>query len=181
MSEKLYYYAQLKCKPYVRRYLTRHYGCPVKGHPYLVDVRKDKELNAVLHRCIKEPWHHEDKKQNVDGGVKKCDLVEFKLGADLFEREGWSFSYTDVLYLNSLLEGRCKNNLFAFMKIHFLIGESIEYAISQFYREFGFSEETWPSDSIRRCWSRYRKKYDISSMKDEFYGVFTKILMGNMS
>lgn len=175
------YCIPIRCKKYVQRYLMRNFGHPVKGHPYLVDVRSDDDLREFLNRAIKNPENNRNKwLQSFEGKKRDC-IIELLISADTFNRYGWELSITDEVHLNSILEARCKKLLLDFLKLQYALHEDLHDAIEEFYREFGFSERTWPSGSIAKIWTRSRSKLDIFSFKHEFNQLFTKIFMDKLS
>lgn len=174
------YTIRLRCKRYVQRYLIYNYGCRDREHPLMVEIRKDPQLREFINRAIKEPEARRDKWLSTFEGKKRNCEVEIRISADQFVRHGWHLTMTDETKLNSLLEARCKSNLLTFLTLQFVINENIETAIQMFYKKFGFSEKSWPSDSIRKIWSRRPVKNDIA-LKNEFNGIITKIFMDKLS
>lgn len=175
------YCITIRTKRYVQRYLMYNFGCPVKGHPYLVDVRSDDDLKEFLFRAIKNPENNRNKLyQNFEGKKRDC-IIELRISADTFNRYGWELSITDEVHFNSILEARCKKQLLDFLKLQWVLNEDLHSAIGEFYREYGYSERSWPSSSIAKIWTRSRSKLDLQSFKTEFSQLFTKIFMGKLS
>lgn len=175
------YCIPIRCKKYTQRYLMRNFGNPVKGHPYLVDIRSDDELREFLNRAIKNPENNRNKwLQSFEGKKRDC-IIELRISSDTFNRYGWELSITDEVHLNSILEARCKKQLLDFLKLQYALHEDLHDAIDEFYRKYGYSERTWPSGSITKIWTRSKSKLDLLSFKTEFNELFTKIFMGNLS
>ncbi len=175
------YTIRIRCKKYVQRYLMVNYGCPCKGHPYLVDLSGDKELNAFLYRAIKQPCCSRDKWLQTFSGKKRDCEIEIKIGPHLFNRYGWSLALTDETALNTLLERRCRDMLLRFLTLQYILHEDLNTAIAEFYDQYGFSERYWPSASIAKIWQRNKGKLNLFSLKTEFNEFLTNIFMCKLS
>lgn len=181
MKEEELYTIRIRCKRYVQRYLMLKFGCPVKGHPYLVNIRSDKELNAFVSRAIKSPDTTRNKwLQTFEGKKRDCE-IELKISQSSFHRYGWSLEITDEVALNSILERRCKDMLIQFLTLQYLLHEDLPDAIQEFYEQCGFSERSWPSPSITKIWQRQKPKLQLNCLKEEFNEIFTKIFMHKLS
>lgn len=175
------YVVKLRCKRYVQHYLLVNYGCRMQGHPCLVDIRKDDELKEFLYRAIKRPVVTRDKWLSSFEGKKRNCEVELRISSDIFNRFGWELSTTDEVHLNSILEARCKKQLLDYLKLQYALHEDLHDAIFSFYRMYGYSNRSWPFNSIVKIWSRSKAKLDVFSFKDEFNQLFTKIFMDKLS
>lgn len=175
------YTISFRCKRYVQRYLMLHYGCPIKDHPYLCDIRKDKELGRFLKRAVKNPCTTRDKFLSSIEGKKRNCCVEFIISEDMFVRYGWSLSKTDEYSLHSCLESRCLSILIPFLTLQMMIRHNLKVAIEEFYDSTGFSDASWPATSIVKIWQRKRSKLDLDCMESEINAFLTKILMCKLS
>ena len=175
------YSIHIRCKRYVQRYLMRHFGTPLQGHPHLVDIRKDSELAKFVKKAIEQPNVRFDKYYSQFENKKRNCEIEVRISADQFERYGWALSASDEVSLNLIIEKRCKTSLINFLSAQFLIGETLDSSIDEFYHESGFSDRTWPKSSIEKIWSRYKAKNDVLTLKDEFQRFFREKVMEIMS
>lgn len=181
MNKPDLYIIRIRCKKYVQRYLIMNYGCAINGHPYLVDIRKDKELNEFVHRATKTPCVSRNKWLEQFEGKKRNSEIEIRVSADIFNRHGWELTLTDETKLNSILERRCKDTLISFLSMQYVLHEDLPSAIQEFYYRCGWNERTWPSGSIEKIWQRTKPKLALYDLQTEINDFFSKIFMNKLS
>lgn len=91
------YTVTVKVKPYVKAYLEREFGDPT-------DFRKDAELTGIVNLMLRTGSAHLDKIVSANF----AETVKIRISKDTFFRHGFTFTKTDTLRFNSLIEKRIK-------------------------------------------------------------------------
>lgn len=137
------------CKPYVRRYLEINYGDSESlGSNRAIDISKDKALYAEFQHKLKNKSFRFESKLNTYAFERYSDEVNIKITQDDFYRYGWELTKTDIVYLNSIFEGRCKILMYMAVGIRVAIGMNLTNSIELFQDKYLFTEDIWPKDSI---------------------------------
>lgn len=140
-------------KPYVKAYLENNFGIPA-------DVREDWELWKLVELVLRAS-HLQIKKETVPillpESTSQCfgSLVELKITKDWFNRYGFRLKKRETLRLNAFLEKRIKFYSRSFIGYHHCLGMSVAESIRDFQKTFGFSEDVWPYDSIKKDFDRH--------------------------
>lgn len=155
-------------KRYVRAYLENNFGTPV-------DIRREPELNDLVCLMLREGSTRLDKIVSVN----LPDTVELRVSKDTFFRYGFTFTKTETLRFNSFLEKRIKFYARTYIAYHCGLGTSVANCIRDFQNTFGFSEDVWPYDSIKKDFDRngsqVRRKM-LGDVKAELTKVFMEML-----
>ena len=98
---------------------------------------------------------------------------------DDFYRYGWAMSNTEVVAFGSKVERRIKQMLFLYLDTHVSIGIPLSTAIRNFQNSFGFDDDTWSYETIRREYNRhgYRKTVENTTILD----FINRIILGKLS
>ena len=162
------YTVKVKVKPYVKAYLEREFGTPI-------DFRKDSELTGIINLMLRAGSAHLDSIVSA----KFAETVEIRIGKDTFFRHGFTFTKTDTIRFNSFIEKRIKFLSRTYISYHKSLGYSIVTCIHDFQNKFGFSEDIWGFDSIRKDYNRHGSKVgnqNIGNLKAELSKIFMEKL-----
>ena len=88
-------------------------------------------------------------------------------------------SNTEVVAFGTKIERRIKQILFLYLDTHVSMGLPLSAAIRNFQTNFGFTEDTWSYDTIRREYNRhgYRKTVENTTIFD----FINRIILGKLS
>lgn len=162
------YTVEIAVKPYVRAYLENNFGRPA-------DLRRDPELNGLLEMMLREGSTRLDKIVSANYPA----TVKIVISKDCFFRYGFTLTKTETLKFNSLLEKRVKFFARTYIAYHSSLGTSIARSIRDFQNIFGFPEDVWTFDSIKKDFDRNGSRLDrqmISQFKMQFSNIFMEIL-----
>lgn len=165
--------------PYVKHYLMTNFKVDDPDWEDLVNISSDKGLDLFFrHRLIK-PTHRYDKRYDQRGDCKfRTCKVALEISKSDFYQYGWSLSPTDEANLAYLLEVRCRTILMTYLTAAYLVTPILSECIRKFYEVFKYNEDLWPSDSIRRIWSR--SDVDKHSLKLDISDKISKIVIDNL-
>lgn len=136
----------IPCKPYVKHFLQINYGNPVdfsKAQDIYKNLRyrlKNKNVNLKSREIAK--WLY-------------SEIVVINITEDDFYRYGWELSTHNIRGFNCDIQARAK----FFMRNVISVYEAVmplKEAITYFQDRFGFTEDIWPYDSIKKEY--YRNK-----------------------
>jgi hypothetical protein len=154
------------CKPYIRRYLEITFGNPA-------ELSKDKVLYDVFRlKLRKKSYRYDHGKYSTLS--KYTSEIDIKISRDDFYRHGWELSRTDIVALNIILEGRVKLLLFKSIRLYRAFNYPLTESIARFHQKYGFTENDWPIESIRKECLRNLKihKDDIDRLIAEMVKKF---------
>ena len=163
------YTVKVKVKPYVKAYLEREFGYPI-------DFRKDSELTGIINLMLSAGSAHLDKIVSAN----LAETVEIRISKDTFFRHGFTFTKTDTLRFNSLIEKRIKFYARLYISYHSSLGFSITKCIRNFQATFGFSEDVWSHDSIKKDYARHGSSAETNLIID-FRADLSKVFMEKLS
>ncbi len=162
----------LPTKPYVHHYLVTNFGDPS-------DLSSDFRLHNQFKRCLKKPskrWNNKYKPLSLARYSVNSSIL---ITEDEFYRHGWEMTKTDVILFGRELENRVKF-LMRNMVSMYETFKSQKDAIITFQENFGYTEEIWNFDSIKKDYFR-----NGPECKVDFLEVITnnseRILLGNLS
>ncbi|MDH6355456.1 hypothetical protein M2132_001799 [Dysgonomonas sp. PH5-45] len=138
------------CKPYVRRFLEINYGdIDNLNNNKSVDISKDKALYSEFQQKLKlnKSLRYDIRYSNL-ALDRYSEEINIKISQDDFYRYGWELSKTDIVYLNSLFESRCKLLMYTVVGSHVAIGLTLSSSIDYFQDKYLFPEDVWPKESI---------------------------------
>lgn len=162
------YTVKISVKPYVKAYLESNFGSPV-------DFRNDTELTGIINIMLKSGCAHLDRIVLANLAEK----VEIRISKDTFYRHGYTITRTDTLRFNSLIEERIKFYSRMYISYHNSIGDSITKCIRDFQELYGFSEDVWSYDSIKKDYQRHGSsavKTITNNFKADFHNIFMERL-----
>jgi hypothetical protein len=90
------------------------------------------------------------------GKIRYNEEVKIKIDNDTFERFGFDMTATSIMDFNAFLEDfiKSQSRLFIFTSLSF--GQTWVNGIRDFQKAFGFSEDDFPTDSIRKDLQRHK-------------------------
>jgi len=161
------FHVKILCKPYVRRFIEINYGDPA-------DITKDKMVYQFFcSRLKKKTFRYEKKYKKLD---KYTDEIAIKISRDDFYRYGWEISMTDNVAFNRIMEYKVKEMLYKIVGIYTSIGFPLSESIDRFQEQYGFHEDVWPKESIRKDCCR-----NLNIDKKEIDNLISKIINTNKS
>jgi len=163
---------QLQTKPYVHHFLTSNFGNPA-------DISTDKQLYSLFRRCLKKPSSRFRTKYDSLSMLRYSEKSQIIITEDDFYRYGWEMSKTDMVYFGRELENRVKF-LMRSMVSMYLTFMTQKNAILQFQESFGYNEEIWSYDSIKKDFFRNGPNHRINLM-EEITIKSEHIILGNLS
>lgn len=150
----------IPAKPYVRATVYRLFGEPANISPA---SNFGKYFNLLL----------EDDNRNYDSMYKGyADEIKVVIPEHTFNHRGYALTRTNVINFNNFVEDYIKRELFLYidalidastLKFFNLSRFTTIQAIEIAQEKFGFSEETFNVEAIRKAYYRYRKRkaFDI--------------------
>lgn len=178
-------YIMIPCKPYVKQFLIQNFGYPVNlytvANPYTYLFRTylhlpdDPEGKAQLKRG-KRP------KPKVKPSFTNSELdvpVEFVISVHDFYRYGWEMEPIHVTALNTIFEQAAKLFMRTSITIDTAISGSQATSIRRFQDRYGYPDEIWNFQSIKKDLDRNTVRQEIG-FDTEIYDKIQKILMHNL-
>lgn len=162
----------LQTKPYVHHFLTSNFGEPA-------NLSTDPRLNALFRRCLKKPSGRNKKKLKPLRLVKYTCQSRIIISADDFYRYGWELTKTDTILFGRELENRAKFLMRSMVSLY-MVFMSQKEAILLFKERFGYTDEVWSFESIRKDYSRNGPDEKVDFMA-EITEKTEKIFLGNLS
>lgn len=166
----------LPCKPYVKEFLLANFNAPDEVWDEIVDLSPDRELQADFLGRLGKQGRWENKYRN---NMRYTASVPIEIRKDDFYRYGWSISNSDVVGFGLKVERRIKQMLFLYLDTNVCMGLPLSAAIRKFQSKFGFTEDTWAYDTIRREYNRHNGKKDAENQT--IFEYIDKIIMGKLS
>lgn len=156
-------------KSYSKHFLELNYGNPV-------NLSKCKELYEIFKSYLKK--HSNSKSSKVLSNNIYSHKVEIFISEDDFYRFGWEISSNDMFQFNKIIQNRAKfmmRNLISFYNSFMSLSDSIRY----FQDNFGFNEDVWPFESIKKDLMRNNNLIKID-FKKEITEKIEKIILNNL-
>lgn len=157
-------------KPYVRRFIEMNYGSPA-------DIAKDVELYQWLRGALRKQNKRYDSKYPE---INYQDEIDILISEDDFYRYGWELSRTDNVAFNRKMEARAKNFMRIIIGGYIATGLKHKVAINKFQIQFGFNEDTWSAESIKKDFYRNAPK-EVIDFSGEILSKIERIILENLS
>ncbi len=193
----------IPCKPYVKQYLIQNFGEPVNlypaANPYLTFFRSclsdptpkyaqrtpcnnctmiaDREL--PLHVPKARNYHKEKVKTHLSN-LSRTHLVEFVISETDFYTYGWMLKPIQIAAINACFEQNVKGFMRTSIMVDFAISGSMSDSIRRFQNNYGYSEEIWSYESIKKDLYRH-SDYQKISFHSEIYTKIQKIVTVQLS
>lgn len=134
-------------KPYVKHYLNMAYGDPVV-------LTKNPRLNNFIRRALKKPSSRYDNRYSKQFSKNfYAETIEIFISEDDFYRYGWEITRTDTVAFNREVEEIVKFFMRTFVAMYENFMQQ-KKAIIKFQDRFGFTEDIWSFDAIKKDYYR---------------------------
>lgn len=165
-------------KPYVKKYLLKNFRVTDQNWKALVNLSQDRELSTFIDISLKKPSRRYDNRL-MESKMYPCRIA-VEISKESFYRNGWVLTPTDERRLNNLLEVRCQVIAKTFLSTHYMWTGNLAECIRKLYHVFGWTEDDWDRDTIRKMWLRDKNlpKINICS---ELFKEKTKFLLVQLS
>lgn len=144
----------LPCKPYVKQFLLHEFNDPDDEWAEIVNLISDRELKSDFILRLEKDGRWENKYKNL---YRYSERVPVEIKKDDFYRYGWSISNTEAVRFGVKIERRIKHILFLYLDTSVGMGVPLSEAIRRFQAQYGFTEDSWSYDTIRREYNRHAK------------------------
>lgn len=146
---------KIPCKTYVKAYLEFNCG-------NLVDLSLMPDLLKEFKICLdKKPEHRESANLTL-----YCETVTIIIPPDWFYRYGWEMNKENIIDFNKRVEMKVKFFMRQYIAINNSLGTPLITCIREFQTSFGFSEDIWSWDSIRKDFERNGEKCKLKKVKE---------------
>jgi hypothetical protein len=170
------------CKPYVKRFLEVNYGdIDNIDSNKPVDFSKDRALYSEFQQKLKlnKSLRYDLRYSNL-ALDRYSEEIDVKISQDDFYRYGWELSKTDIIYMNSLFESRCKLLMYTVVGAHVAAGMTLSGSIDYFQDKYYFPEDIWQKESIYKDCQR-NLRIDKNEIYSTISGVIDKIMLVKLS
>jgi hypothetical protein len=146
---------KIPCKPYVRRYIQTQFGTPATLDP-------DKVMAYFFRLLLQRKFERNEK--NISLSLYTSE-VEVAFSEDVFNRYGHSLNKTAISQFNNFTEQYIKQQARAMIKGMIGYNDNLTQCVREFQKDFGFTEDDFPIDTIKK---------DIQRRADFFQDFFGK-------
>lgn len=164
---------ELPAKPYVKHYIVLNYGNPA-------DFSQNKFVFERFRKCLIKPGIRNTSCYSNLSFSRHKETVNIKISQDDFYRYGWELTTSDIISFGKLMEHQVKflmRNMVSFYTTFM----NERDAVLAFQNNFGFAEDIWPFDSIKKAYSRSIKRADKISYTKDLNNKLEKIILANLS
>lgn len=173
------FYCYLNVTPFVMQYLRVNFGAKNSRLPNAISFRRDRILSQMLKNMLTKQSHRYDNRNKGYMFTNRCETAAIEIDEVTFATSGFLLSLTDAANLALFLERRCYTLLLSYLHMRFIFNNNLNECIEDFYRQYHYSEETWPSESIRRIWYR-DKTFDRNMFRGFINKQIGKIIIVQM-
>lgn len=174
------YVVAIHVPPFVKNYLLTNFGVVDRDWQCLVNLSADKYLSSIFRGMLVRKDFQFDKRIESQKSGFRSEKVNVEITRADFYRYGWALSRTDEVRFSIILESRCKTMLLTYLASAYMVNQNLAECIRKFYQLFGFSEDTWPIDSIRKIWLR-DKTINKTELKGELQQKINEIIILQLS
>lgn len=176
MTKRDRFVCWLPCKPYVKQFLLHNFNAPDENWTEIIDLSPDKELlNDFLSRLSKT-GRYEKRYSSLS---RYTTVVPIEIRRDDFYRYGWALSNTEVVAFGTKMERRIKQMLFLYLDTHVAMGIPLSAAIRNFQNRFGYDDDSWSYETIRREYNRHG--YKKTGENSTIFNFINHIIVGKLS
>ena len=163
---------ELLTKPYVRQHIIFSYGNPA-------DFSIEPEINDRFRRCLSKPSRRAEKIYEELSMSRYSTVTKVAIIEDDFYRYGWELTRTDTIAFGKFIERRAKFIMRTMVSFYSTMMMQRD-AILKFQKVFGYTEDTWPFESIKKDFDRYGPVNKIN-LTAEITEKIEKIILVNLS
>lgn len=147
---------EIPVKPYIKRYLEKHFGNPVN----LSGVRG---LNDFFCLLLEKQSQRFDKRSTLNLYSENIKVV---ITRDVFYRYGWTMTSTSIVSFNSLFEFLIKTRSRDIISVRKKEARmKVASSIRQFQIDFDFDEDNFGFDAIKKDLQRHTDIFNNSSKR----------------
>lgn len=158
---------QIPVKPYVHRFLELNFGSPA-------NLSKDKSLQNTIRKFLSK-----NNPCSLSGISDRYSMkIKIIISDDDFYRYGFEMSEKNIRNFGHIVEFRAKFFMNQ-MVLNYSMFMNQKDAILKFQNRFGFSEDIWPYESIKKNF--YRAGIFHDNILDEVISKFEKKTLENLS
>jgi hypothetical protein len=158
-------------KPYVKRFIEINYGVPS-------DFSEDPQTNKFFTDLLRKPNTLYDSKYPDEICTYTCE-VQILISEDYFYRYGWELTKTNIVAFGRRFEDRAKVMMRNVVGVYHAIGLPFKNSITKFQDRFGFDEDTWNYQSIKKDFYR-NGQVEVVDFDNEIFKKIEKIVLVNM-
>jgi hypothetical protein len=154
---------EIPCKPYVKVYIENECGAPA-------DLTNLPDLLLELKNGLRRKISHRE----TEAQAKCCCLVKVIIPNDLFYRYGWEVNRESMMDFNRIAEKQVKFLMRQYISLNNALGASLTDCIRNFQNDYGFPEQIWSFDTIKKDFYRNRgiKYKTLSVLREEMNKIF---------
>lgn len=164
---------ELPVKPYVKQYITLNFGNPA-------DFSTNKYINEGFRKCLIKPSKRYDSVYRKLSYQCHSQTIWIKISQDDFYRYGWELTTSDIIAFGKIIERQTKflmRNMVSFY-MTFMIERN---AVLTFQKNFGFTEDIWGYESIRKDYYRSVATGNKISFTKDMSNKIEEILLVNLT
>lgn len=158
-------------KPYVRRFLEMNYGYPIR-------FTDDSASNRFFLRMLSKPDTSRDR-QYPEQMCTYTEEVEVIISEHDFFKYGWELTKTDTVQFGKYFEDRAKALMRSVVGVYSSLGLPLKNSIVKFQDRFGFDEDTWSYQTIKKDFYR-NGTVDVVDFDKEIFFKVEKIILHNL-
>lgn len=167
------FFLELPVKPYVKQYIILNYGNPA-------NFSTNKFIHERFRKCLSNPSRRFNKRVEKSPICRHTETIKIILSQDEFYRYGWELSPTDIISFGKLMEHQAKFLMHNMVSFYMALMNERD-AILTFQNNFGFTEEIWPFDSLKKNYSRSVKHTAKFSYTKDLTAKLESLLLTNLS
>ena len=133
----------IPCKSYSKHFLEMKFDNPV-------NLVKDKVLYRQLILSLHKKSNKYRKRYESLAFSNYTENVTIAIKRNDFYRHGWDLTRTEIVEFNQAVEMRAKELMKSYVAPRIAVGHTWTDAIADFQQEYGFSEDIWSFEAIRK-------------------------------
>lgn len=165
------FFIYIPVKPYVKRFIETNYGTPV-------DFTSDPPTNQKFLQFLSKPCTERDN-QYPTNLSRYATEVEIAISDKYFFKYGCELTKTDIVSFNQLFAARAKVLMRSIVGSYHAIGLPYNNAIRKFQERFGFSEDDWAFEAIKKDYYRNGVNQELD-FEGEIFQKIEKIILLNL-
>lgn len=157
-------------KPYVHRFIQINFGDPA-------DLSKIPLFHFIFIHLLKNPRNTHSNKLSFYRHTKEIEILisEFE-----FYHYGWELTKTNTIKFTKFLEYHTKAQMRSTIATYIALGLPLFTAVRKFQDEWGYTEDIWNYEAIKKDFYRHGIKENINFDTD-IHQKINKILMWSLS
>lgn len=171
MKQPPKFFIYIPVKSYVKRFVELNYGSPV-------DFTSDTDTNQRFLQFISKPDTSRNQHYPEKMKAYNCEL-EVVISEYYFYKYGFELSRTDVVSFNQLFGRRAKSLMRSIVGMYHGVGLPYNIAIRKFQERFGFTEDDWSFEAIKKDFYRNGTENPID-FDGEIFQKIEKIILYNL-